>query len=341
MEGVSTRMKKKIGIVGMGIRGKLFADTIVQNPHAEIAAVSDIFEKTLEAAAAKYGVRGYLDVNEMFERETLDAVVVATPDFMHKEPVLLAAKHGIDVMVEKPFSTSVEEAEEMADAVERAGVICMTAFENRWNPPFVAVKETVRSGAVGNILTMNARLNDTIYVPTKMLRWSADSTPGWFLFPHATDIALWLSGRTPVSVYAVGTKKKLAGMGMDTYDSMQAIVTFDDGMHASFTTSWVLPETMPLIYDFKYEIIGEDGALYVDLSDQMVRMAGGRYAHLHTLGMPIDGRLTAAPNYMLDAFIEHIRRRTQPESDARTGLLNTRLVNAIHRSAASGRVENV
>jgi len=331
----------KFGIVGMGIRGSLFADTIVQNPYAELTAVSDAFEATLEKSKAKYGVPGYLDVADMIENESLDALVIATPDFLHKGPVMLAAEKGIHFMVEKPFSTSVEEAGEMYEAVRRSGVKCMVAFENRWNAPFVAVKEAVARGDIGNIVTVNSRLNDTIYVPTKMLKWSKGSTPGWFLFPHATDIALWLKGVRPVSVYAVGTKKKLVKMGIDTYDSIQSIVSFEDGTHATFTTSWVLPESMPLIYDFKYEIIGEDGALYVDLADQMVRSAGASYKHVHTLGTPINGQFTSAPSYMLNSFIDDVRLDRMPESDAAAGLLNTKLVHAIHRSVESGRVELV
>ncbi|MFS0725282.1 Gfo/Idh/MocA family protein [Paenibacillus sp. 1P07SE] len=332
----------RFGIVGMGIRGSLFADTLQQNPYAALVAVSDAYEGTLEASKQKYKVPGYLDVAEMIERETLDALVIATPDFLHREPVLLAAAKGIHIMVEKPFSTSVEEALEMHEAVEQAGIICMIAFENRWNAPFVAVKNAVERGELGTILNVNARLNDTIFVPTKMLKWAQNSTPGWFLFPHATDIALWLKKESkPVSVYAAGTKRKLAAMGIDTYDAIQTIVSFDDGTNASFTTSWVLPESMPLIYDFKVEIIGENGALYVDLADQMVRHAGNVYSHMHTLGTTINGQLTSAPNYMLHAFVDHVRLGTHPEADAASGVLNTRLVHAIHRSVTSGQVERI
>jgi predicted dehydrogenase len=331
----------KFGIVGMGIRGTLFADTIRQNPYAELIAVTDVSETNLQKAVNDYGVHGYADAADMIRREPLDAIVIATPDFLHKQPVLLAAERGIHMMVEKPFTTSVEEAEAMRDAVAKAGVKCMVALENRWNSPFVAVKQSVDSGEIGNIVTLNSRLNDTIYVPTRMLKWASRSSPGWFLLPHVADIACWLKGVRPTVAYAVGTKKKLAAIGLDTYDSIQAIVSFEDGTHAAFTTSWILPESMPLIYDFKYEIIGERGALYVDLADQMVRRAADDYRHLHTLGMPIDGRLTSAPSHMLNSFIDNIRLDTKPAATEEDGLLNTRVVDAIHRSIISGRPEPV
>lgn len=329
----------RFGIVGMGIRGSLYAETIRQNPYAEVAAISDVDQGRLDKYGKEYGANGYTQVEEMLKEERLDAIIIATPDFLHKAPVLAAADKQLHIMIEKPLATNVEEAEEMFEAIERAGTKCLIAFENRWNSPFVAVKEAIRRGDIGSIVTMNARLNDTIFVPTQMLKWSKGSTPGWFLFPHATDIGCWFKESKPVQVYAVGTKKKLVSMGIDTYDSIQAVVTFDDQTHATFTTSWILPESMPLIYDFKYEIIGEDGALYVDLSDQMVRQAGGgQYKHVHTLGTPINGALTSAPSYMLNSFIDNIRLDTEPEAGAKDGLMNTKLVHAIHRSMETGSI---
>ena len=331
----------RVGIVGMGIRGQLFAQTVQQNNYAKLQAISDAYEPALTAGCERFGVKGYPQAEQMLEHEQLDILVVATPDYLHKAPVLAAIDKGVHIFVEKPFSTSIEEAEEMYAAVEASGVKCMVAFENRWNSPFVAVQEAISRGEIGRVLTMNSRLNDTIYVPTKMLKWSQGSSPGWFLLPHSIDLALWFKGVKPVQVFATGSKDKLVSMGIDTYDSIQAIVTFEDQTHATFTTSWILPESMPMIYDFKYEIIGTDGALYVDLADQMVRHAASTYSHKHTMGTPINGQLTAAPNYMLSAFIDNVRLDTEPLANAADGLLNTRVVAAIHRSIVTGSVESV
>ena len=95
----------KFGIVGIGTRGSLFADTIMQNPYAELVAVSEINEESLAKAKDKYQATGYTDVEEMIQNEVLDALVISTPDFLHYKPVMLAAKKGIHIMVEKPFPT--------------------------------------------------------------------------------------------------------------------------------------------------------------------------------------------------------------------------------------------
>lgn len=329
----------RVGIVGMGIRGQLFAQTVQQHSYAKLQAISDAYEPSLAAGCERFGVKGYHHVEHMLDQEQLDILVVATPDYLHKAPVLAAVSKGVHIFVEKPFSTSATEAEEMYTAIEASGVKCMVAFENRWNSPFVSAQEAIQRGEIGRVLTLNSRLNDTIYVPTKMLKWSQGSSPGWFLLPHSIDLALWFKGIRPVQVFAAGSKDKLVGMGIDTYDSIQAIVTFEDQTHAAFTTSWILPESMPMIYDFKYEIIGTDGALYVDLADQMVRHAASSYSHKHTLGTSVNGQLTAAPNYMLNAFIDNVRFDTEPLATAVDGLLNTRIVAAIHRSIETGSIQ--
>lgn len=330
-----------VGIIGMGTRGQMYAETVEQSNKATVAAVSDVNDGFLEKTKNHFNANGYTDYKDMFEQENLDAVIVATPDFLHKEPVILAAKKGIHIMVEKPFSTDMEEAEEMAEAIRQNNVKCLVGFENRWNSPFVAAKNAVGNGELGELNTMNSRLNDSIFVPTKMLKWAANSTPGWFLLSHSIDIACWLKEKKPTSVFAVGTRKKLVSMGIDTYDSIQATLTFPDNTHATFTSSWILPESIPLLYDFKYEIIGENGSLNLDLHDQMVKKTTANYEHVPTLGMPIDGRLTAAPSQMLFSFINNISDNTQPTANEEDGLLNAKILNALHKSVETGNIQHI
>jgi predicted dehydrogenase len=193
----------KIGIIGMGIRGTMFADTIRENPYAEIAAVSEYNEETLQVAVDKYQVAGYQDYIKMMDEVEMDGVIVSTPDFLHKDAVVYAANKGIHILCEKPFSTSVAECEEMVAAIQKNKVKCLVAFENRWNSPVVAAKNNIDSGSVGEILNVNARLNDTIFVPTELLKWSKGSSVGWFLFPHLVDMIAWFSGKTVESVLTV------------------------------------------------------------------------------------------------------------------------------------------
>ncbi len=329
----------KIGIIGMGIRGTMFANTINENPFAEVAAISEYDENTLTSVKDIYNVPAFTDYKVMMDEVEMDGVIIATPDFLHKDAVLYAANKGIHLLCEKPFSTSVAECEEMVAAVKKNQVKCMVAFENRWNSPIVAAKNNIDGGSIGEILNVNARLNDTIFVPTELLKWSKGSSVGWFLFPHLVDMIAWFSGKSVESVYAVGTKKKLLSMGLDLYDTIQTTLNYTDGTHATLSSSWVLPNSMPLIYDLKMEIIGTEGSLYIDTYDQMVRMGTSqKFSHVHTLGTPINQMATGNSNFMLHHFVDCLRKDEAPEANEDAGLINTKIVEAIHQSVESGAI---
>jgi predicted dehydrogenase len=258
---------------------------------------------------------------------------------LHRESVEAAAERGLAILVEKPLATTLQDAEAMAGAVQRAGVLCQVAFENRWNPPYLAAKGAIERGEVGTVLSLNSRINDRIDVPLGMLRWGAASSPGWFLLSHTVDMARFLSGREPTRVYAQGQKTVLMSKGLDTYDTLQAIVTFAGGLSAVFEASWILPETLPMIVDVKYEIIGSDGALYIDWHDQgLHHVTKAGYQHPIVANLDVHGRPTGMPIWMLDSFITCVATGTTPLATLEDGLAAVRVVEAIHRSAQSGSV---
>jgi len=343
MESIREKAMIKTGIIGMGIRGSMFAETIGQNQFAELSAFTEYDDSARDKAEKKYPVPAYKNLRTMMDKERLDAVIVATPDFLHHDAVICAAEHGINILCEKPFSTSEIECEAMAASIKKHNVKCMVAFENHWNLPFVSAKNEIENGAIGNILNINCQLNDTIFVPTELLPWArTGSSVGWFLFPHMVDAISWFSGKAVESVYAVGTKKKLLSMGIDLYDTIQTILNYTDGTHSTISSSWILPNSMPLIYDLKMEIIGENGALYLDTNNQMLRKGcESGYSHVHTLGTNINGLSTSGANFMLHFFIDAIRKNLPIEADERAGLINAKIVYAIHRSLESGQVEKV
>jgi predicted dehydrogenase len=331
----------KFGVIGMGIRGRLFSDIILQNQYAKIEAVCDSNDIALKKAADSYNVKVFTDYKEMIDNCDLDAVIISTPDFSHKDAVIYAANNHLDIMVEKPFSTSINDCYIMKNAIKENGVKCLVAFENRWCLPFINVKSIIDNGNIGDIITINAKLNDTIMVPTKMLSWAGSSTPAWFLFPHIIDMVCWYNGKKAVKVFATGVKKKLIAMGLNTYDSIQAVVIFDDNTSATFTTSWIIPETMPIVADQKFEIIGDKHAIYIDTSNQMVIHVGDKYNYPRAINTPIGGKISNPPRYMLDYFIDCIRNNIINMSTVDDGVKNTIIIDAIHRSIESGEVISI
>lgn len=327
----------KVGIIGMGIRGKLYADTIQQNPFAKISGICDNNTEILISLGKKYETKIYTDYREMIDNTELDAVIVATPDFLHRDSVIYTANRKIHLMVEKPFSTLVKDCEDMVAAIQKNEVKCLVAFENRWSLPFIAAKNKINAGETGDILQVMARLSNTIYVPTQMLKWSKDTTPAWFLFPHIVDMVCWLTGKEVKSVYGTGIKKKLKSVGFDTYDAIQSIITFEDGSSAVFLTNWILPDGMPVIADQRLEITGERSSIVIDLQEQMIRhITETGVSNPRVLGTPIYGKLNAPPCHMLNSFIDCIKDNTDPLVTEVDGLKNTVIIAAIHESIKKG-----
>lgn len=327
----------RTAIVGMGIRGNLFAQGLKQNPGAELMSICDANSHSLKAATDRWHVPGFEDFGRMLKERDPEAVIICTPDFAHRAFVIAAAEHGAHILVEKPLATSEQDAGAMMRAVEEAGVICQVAFENRWNPPFVQLKGAVERGELGDISLVSARLNDTLYVPTQMLSWAHSSSVGWFLLPHVVDLAIWLSGKQPSRVYAVANKTVLPALGIDTYDTICTTLSFRGAMQAMFETTWVLPESTPSIFDFKFEILGDKGAVHIDVQDQMVHQSSDRFSYPGTLVVDVHGQMRGFPLYMLDSFIESVRHGTQPLASVQEGYLVTRVVDAAHRSIATGQ----
>ncbi|WP_020612602.1 Gfo/Idh/MocA family protein [Sediminispirochaeta bajacaliforniensis] len=328
------------GIIGAGIRGSMYADTLSQNSYAELTAICDADQRKL-GKFGQQGIRTYDDYKKMFDDANLNAVIIATPDFLHLEPALCAAEAGCHILVEKPLATTSEDASLIAKTITEHDVLCMVAFENRWNAPFVAVKNEIALGNLGKVVSINFTLNDTIFVPTEMLPWAKLSSPGWFLFPHAIDLVCWLTGDQIKRIYGWAGEGVLKTMGIETYDSMKALLEFNSGFAASFNSTWTLQNTLPLVYDLKVEIIGSKNSYYIDLQDQMVRQYGGEYKNLHTLGYSVDGRMLGAPSLMLFDFIDHIRKGKKPESDHIHGEYITKIIDAIHVSAKDHKIIEV
>jgi predicted dehydrogenase len=169
-----------------------------------------------------------------------------------------------------------------------------------------------------------------------MISWAGTTTVGWFLLPHVLDLAIWMSGKTPNKVYAVANKKLLPSLGIDTYDAICTVISFDDGMQAIFENNWVLPESSPAVYDFRFSILGSKGAMDVNSQDQMVHKFTDRFTYPGNLFLEIHGYTRGFPFYMLDDFISCIMDNQEPIATVEEGYQVTRIVEAAHKSIFSG-----
>ena len=328
------------GIIGMGIRGNLFARFISQNPYAQLVAFSELDNDKNKNAVKRWKVEGYRNYKDMLKKEKLHAVIVTTPDHTHKDPVVEALRRDLHILVEKPFATNTDDAEHMVHEAKRAGTQCMVAFENRWNPVAVSTKNEINNDALGRIITVNASLSNTVHVPLKRFPWSSGTTCGWYLLCHLLDLTYYLTGRKATSVYAFGTKEILKRAGVDTYDYIHTIVKYGDNSDGVYETLWILPESSPNVYDFQYSIYGEKGYIKMNPGHQMIDKATDTFSYPRSLIVDYGNKIIGFPGYMSDDFVDCVRLGQPVQASFEDGLNNTKLLDAIHLSLRTGNEEH-
>ncbi len=330
--------KVRYGCVGAGLQGEGHVKVIASLPNAELVSVCDIDEQKARAAALRYGARNALtDYNELFADDTIDAVSIALPDHLHRDAAVSALQAGKHVLLEKPMATTVEDAEAIAAAQEAAGKRLMILWSNRWMPMFWSTKEMLERGELGDPLYCYARLNNTLYVPTKMLSWSGDTKLPFWLICHRYDIARWYFGSEAKRVTAVARSVVLKGMGIDTPDFYQATVEFENGCVGNFESCWVLPESMPYLVDSKFQLICTRGYVNVDPT-LPVHQVSTEAAHQNK-GF-ITGDIDGEPRgFVFDAishFVNCLLRDEEPMITAYDGLMATKALAAMVEAAEKG-----
>ncbi len=331
--------KLGVAVVGAGILGSVHAKTYAECDKSELLYVADTDAKRARVVAGKYGGRATTDAAKIAADEAVRAVSIATPDFAHRDLVVMMLKAGKHVLCEKPLATKASQARAMVKLARSRGLYLMVDFQNRWSPLFLQAKKEIESGSFGDFVMGYARLSNTLFVPTKMLSWAGRSGPECFLMPHNIDLVRWLTGRKPVvQVYAVGRKKLLKAKGIDAYDAVQAVVTFEDGSFCTFESAWIMPESWPSGIDFKVSLQGTKGKIEIVGDNQGVTVSDATHRTPFVLAeQNAFGKTTGFFHLPILHFVDSLVARCEPECPGEDGLVATEVVEAVWKSIRSGR----
>lgn len=197
----------------------------------------------------------------------LDVLAVATPDHLHTAPILAALAKGVHVLTEKPMCLSIQEADEIIDAAKAANCIVAVDMHKRYDPDHLRIRDDIQN-RIGAPLYGTAYLEEPLEVSTSTFKWVESSDPFSYVGPHWTDL-IWSYYRSkPVSLSAVGQKKRLVRDGINAYDAVQVRVEFDNGMSINFHNNWITPADFEGPVNQGHEIVGADGKVE---SDQQYR----------------------------------------------------------------------
>ena len=236
------RAPVRIGLVGVGRQGRAMLAELGKFEEVTVVAYCDTDERRLSSAARRArGAQGYPDAASMLAAHSdIDAVLVATPTHLHRQPCEEALAAGKHVYCEAPLAHSVTDARAIAAAAASSGKVFQTGLQGRANPVYGLARSFVRSGAIRDMVTMRAQTNEKNSWQTpasdparsKALNWRLDSEvtlglPGE-VGAQQFDVFHWFRGDYPVKVEAEGGVLAWRD-GRTVADTVHARLTFKDG----------------------------------------------------------------------------------------------------------------
>lgn len=256
-----------IGVVGLGAIGGKHVSMLKNLREANIVGVSDLNQDLVNKTIAGTAIQGYTDYRQLLARPDLEAVIIATPDHLHKDITIEAAQAGKHILVEKPIATTVEDGEAMIDAANKANVKLMVGFTLRFVPHYVQARELIQSGKLGQIISVYSRRMNVI---TQADRLGGRIGVLHFLGIHDFDLLHWLLGVEPAQVYSAESThvEKRYPQENETFNTFK----FKDGTLVCAHIGWNLTIAHPGGRDFKLTVIGDKGMLDIDLASQGLQM---------------------------------------------------------------------
>ncbi len=257
-------MSARVGILSFAhVHAPNYAAVLGGLGSADFVGVADDDADRGRGAADRYGVRFFEGAEELFE--AVDAVVVCSENRRHAGGVIPALRAGVDVLCEKPISTTVEDAREMIQVAEETGRRLGIAFPVRHAPAVRRAREIVRSGAIGRVLAVNGTNH-------------GQPPGGWFLDPemsgggavmdhtvHVADTLRFVLGVEVRSVYAeIGSFFGTGGVDDAGILTLEMEGGVADGAFATVDPSWSRGAGYPTWGDFTLRITGSSGVLDVD-----------------------------------------------------------------------------
>ncbi len=192
----------RLGILGCGRIGVVHARSIGQIDGATVSAVADAFADPAQALAAQSGAQ-VMSSEALIASDQVDAVVIGTPTDTHYDLIHAAAAAGKAILCEKPVDMSADRIRDCAKVVAKAGVPFMTGFNRRFDPNFANVQARIEAGEIGSVELVNIQSRDPSPPPLSYVQ----SSGGLFrdMMIHDLDMARFMLGEEPVSIYAVGS----------------------------------------------------------------------------------------------------------------------------------------
>ncbi|MBH0236627.1 inositol 2-dehydrogenase [Methylobrevis albus] len=334
--GSGVRSGLRLGLLGAGRIGKVHAGAIAATPGAILVAVADAVPAAAEALATAAGAE-VRDVDAIMAATDIDAVLITTPTDMHATMIEQAARAGKAIFCEKPVDLSVTRVRECLAVVAETGAKLMVGFNRRFDPNFIEVRRRIEAGAIGDVEMVSITSRDPAPPPVAYIGRSG----GLFrdMTIHDFDMARWLLGEEPVSVFAAASNLVDPEIGAaGDFDSASIILTTTSGKIAQISNS----RRATYGYDQRIEVLGSKGMVSAEnLRATTVEIAtadGYRREPLLDFFMT---RYTQAYANEIAAFLAGVAAGTPLDPSGEDGLKALLIADAAMRSVAEGRAVSI
>jgi scyllo-inositol 2-dehydrogenase (NAD+) len=328
--------KLGMAVLGVGAMGQRHAFNIRRLiPEAELIAVADANLKRAEQVASELELEHYFDnLAALAERKDIDAIVVVTPAKFHGEAMRVCAEAGKDIFCEKPFTLTVEEADEVLDLTVKAGVRVQVGHVRRYDPPNLRAKKRIEAGEIGDPVIFKSLARDPLPPPVSYM---ASGVNGMFFQDstvHEFDLGRWLMNDEIAEIHAYGAVLVFPEIAkFNDIDTALLNLKFSRG------TLGAVENYMQsgYGYDIRTEIVGSKGTIitgYLQQTAELVLTASGAKTDVvdHFLTRFADGYL----NEMRD-FVQTILADRAPKVDAWDGRQAVAVAAAAEKSYREGR----
>ena len=301
----------RIGVVGTGYLGRLHARVLTEIPEAQVAGFVEPNDTIANEVSSTLGIKRIASVAELAKQ--VDGAVVATPTVAHFDVARQLLEAGCDVMVEKPITSTSDEAKTLIDIAKKNNRIVQVGHVERYNPAIVAVADLVR----------NARYIEAERIGVFSGR-SLDIDVLLDLMIHDLNLVLSLLRKKVVDIRAVGVP-----VLTDKVDITNVRLELENGAVANLTASRVSQDRVR-----KQRFFGGDFYISVDTKEQEVK--GYRLVQKQIQPLQVSVTKKEPLRAELEAFIDCVHDRKQPLVTGEDGLeaveLATRVGEAIARS---------
>lgn len=313
--------------------GALHAETIAAADSIDVVAVADSILDVAGRVAEQIGADGYESLDALSERDDVEAWLIATPTTTHPSVVEMALDAGLHILCEKPLSLDLAESVRLGERAIANGLVLQVGFWRRFAPPWVTARQAIVDGAIGRPLML------------RLAQWDADPPPASFCDPltsgglaidcgvHEFDLVGWMTGLGIQTVNARNLPLVDQSIGeVGDVDNLIAVLDLEGGAAATVDLS----RNCRFGDDVRTEILGEDGAIFVDLLPSgRTRLADASGVRV-LAGSETDDAFVEGIKAQAQAFVEAVRGAPIDIPGAADSTLAVAVGRAVQRSAEDG-----